>query len=146
MQAKGHEELIFSDERREAVFKAIGREKAGAFNKEDFKALFRQACVVKKEVVATDGQSVTASKMLCKVKLGDLLETYGVEVEDEESKMIRMQCKLMKDDLVGDLISEPGGGFEPSESDDADESDEDETEDGGTEARFEQNAADSQML
>jgi len=98
--ATGHEELNFSEERRASMFKQLDADKDGFVSKAEFKGMFKSSGVVKKEISVTEGFSITDSKALGKVVPGDKVETFGVPKEDVESKMVRTQCKLLKDDTT----------------------------------------------
>jgi len=95
----GKEEVNFPDERRKAIFQRMDADKDGAISKAEFEAIFRRRCVVRRSVTVTDGFSLGDSKTLCKVDPGDEVELFGVAKEDD-SKMLRSECKLLKDGTV----------------------------------------------
>jgi hypothetical protein len=81
-EAIGNEEITFSDERRQFVFKQPDADKDGAVSEVGIAGIFKQHLVCKRGVTLTDGFAVVGSTTVAKLEPGDEVETLGISIAD----------------------------------------------------------------
>jgi len=87
------ESMAFTEERRAQMFKQVGNDKPVGLAQ--FKAIFEKKLSCLQSVTLTDGLSIADSKTVCKLEVGEIVESVGMGdiVVDEASKMSRMEVK-----------------------------------------------------
>jgi len=95
------EEITFTEERRQAIFKHMDVDKDGFVGLEDFKAVFRRQYTCKQGITLTDVFEISKSKTKGKVEPGNILEAVGNPAKDEATGMTRMECKVLSTGKTG---------------------------------------------
>jgi hypothetical protein len=87
------DELAFSAERREAIFRRMDADGDGAVGLEDFKVMFIQRYICEKGVAITDIFEIGKSKSLAKAEPGDAIDVLTGLTRAETTGTLRVECK-----------------------------------------------------
>jgi DNA repair exonuclease SbcCD ATPase subunit len=112
-EAFGREECAFTEERRTAMFKSADANEDGDFSVDDFKAMMTQRYICTTPVSVTDVFDIAASKTVCKLEKGALLESTGMVKKPEGEggdSMPRLECKVVESGEAGWVTVQGSGG------------------------------------
>eukprot|EP00929_Paragymnodinium_shiwhaense_P011260 TRINITY_DN11677_c0_g1_i4.p1 TRINITY_DN11677_c0_g1~~TRINITY_DN11677_c0_g1_i4.p1 ORF type:complete len:2111 (+),score=761.37 TRINITY_DN11677_c0_g1_i4:802-6333(+) len=101
------EDVVFSAERRAAMFKQLAAEDSGMVTFAQFQTLYRHTGKIIKAITMTDGFNITESKTTSKVSIGEQLEMVGPPKRDEGG-MLRAQFKIVSKDETGWITIQTG--------------------------------------
>mmetsp|Transcript_108929 Transcript_108929/g.274119 ORF Transcript_108929/g.274119 Transcript_108929/m.274119 type:complete len:783 (+) Transcript_108929:114-2462(+) len=83
------------------VFASLDEDEEGWMSKERFASLVRAYMKVAKDTVITSGASIKDSKTLRRLDAGEIVEILRGPVQEGTVKVMRVNAKVMKDDLEG---------------------------------------------
>lgn len=90
-----------TEEELSRVWAALDEDEEGAVSKDRFASLVRNYMKVAKDTVITSGASIKDSKTLRRLDAGEIVEVVRGPCEEGTVKVMRVQAKVMKDDLEG---------------------------------------------
>lgn len=99
-EASGHEEVAFSEGRRDAIFQHIAGEGNETISSSAMTDIFKQRFICVKEISVTDVFEISKSKTVAKVESGGALETdHGSQID--ENGLMRIECTVVSTGKTG---------------------------------------------
>eukprot|EP00929_Paragymnodinium_shiwhaense_P008089 TRINITY_DN112007_c0_g1_i1.p1 TRINITY_DN112007_c0_g1~~TRINITY_DN112007_c0_g1_i1.p1 ORF type:complete len:2409 (+),score=889.80 TRINITY_DN112007_c0_g1_i1:115-7341(+) len=95
-QELSREDLDFQEERRRAMFSRVAGAGADSMTEDKFAGIFRQTYRVIQKISMTNDFSVSESKAVTKLAVGDLLLASGDAKVEESSGLLRLQGTLLE--------------------------------------------------
>merc|ERR1712039_857657 len=83
------------------LFAALDDDKQGYLAKDLIVSLLRKFMKIAKETVITSDMSIKESKTLRRLELGEVVEILKGPIKEETVEVMRVQCRVMKDEVEG---------------------------------------------
>jgi len=95
------EDLAFSDEQREAIFKNINASKTGEVTFKEFEDIFRERFLCVHSIAVTDAFEIGNNKPVTKLEVDAVVEAIAPPKLNEALGVTRLQCRLVESGQEG---------------------------------------------